>query len=217
MRRIVCFTFGAMLWAESAWTAEPASLSRKPNVTTAMDSQKMADEQFWLIVNESASLEADPEQQLALISKALAKLSEAETVAFDEAYRRQMKRAYTWDLWGAAYVAHGGASDDGFEYFRSWLVSKGSQVFNSVVEDPDVLADLLAADLEGVLEFEDFGYVAMDSWAKKSGKSIEEFPVSSSSITFGEEPMGERFDESEEHLSKRFPKLWERFGKSPLG
>ncbi|WP_217498085.1 MULTISPECIES: DUF4240 domain-containing protein [Sphingomonas] len=36
-----------------------------------------------------------------------------------------MIRSYRWDLWRAAKVAKGGVSDDGFEYFRTWLISRG--------------------------------------------------------------------------------------------
>jgi hypothetical protein len=45
-------------------------------------------------------------------------LSLDEIIAFEVAFRRYLNEAYTWDLWGAAYVIHGGCSDDGFEYFR---------------------------------------------------------------------------------------------------
>ena len=46
---------------------------------------------------------------------------------FEAAFRRYLNEAYTWDLWGAADVIHGGCSDDGFEYFRRWLVSTCSR------------------------------------------------------------------------------------------
>jgi hypothetical protein len=29
------------------------------------------------------------------------------------------------DQWGAAYLANGGCSDDGFDYFRGWLIGQG--------------------------------------------------------------------------------------------
>jgi hypothetical protein len=50
----------------------------------------------------------------------------AELVAFrqvqDELFDRE---AHRWDLWAAAYVINGGASDDGFEYFLGWLMAQG--------------------------------------------------------------------------------------------
>ena len=42
------------------------------------------------------------------------------------AIRRQLdERAYTWDLWGAAYVIEDGCSDDCFRDFRAYLISLG--------------------------------------------------------------------------------------------
>ena len=52
--------------------------------------------------------------------------------------------SYREDLWGAAYLINGGASDDGFEYFRGWLMTQGRAVFARAVADPDSLAELPA-------------------------------------------------------------------------
>lgn len=49
-------------------------------------------------------------------------------------------RAMSWLMWGAAYRILGGCSDDGFCYFRSWLMSLGRATFTRVVADPDALA-----------------------------------------------------------------------------
>lgn len=174
----------------------------------------MSDDTFWALIDQSAKHESDPEQQLAVLKAGLSRLSPEEIEAFDAAFWRQMSRSYTWDLWGAAYIVHGGASDDGFEYFRRWLISKGRAVFEAALADPDSLADMLVADIDGVLEFEEFGYVASEAWAKRTGKSEDEFR---SSIAYASEPSGVPFEEDDDHLAARFPKLWRRFGDSPLG
>lgn len=44
-------------------------------------------------------------------------------------------KTYDWDLWGAAYLINGGASDDGFDYFRGWLLSQGSERWAKVTLD----------------------------------------------------------------------------------
>ena len=53
-----------------------------------------------------------------------------------------LAEAYHWDLWGAAYLINGGCSDDGFEYFRRWLVLQGRDVFQAAVSNPDTLAEV---------------------------------------------------------------------------
>ncbi|WP_342210876.1 LysR family transcriptional regulator [Streptomyces sp. DH-12] len=45
-------------------------------------------------------------------------------------------------LWAAAYVINGGCSDDGFDYFRGWLIAQGREVFERAVARPGALADL---------------------------------------------------------------------------
>jgi hypothetical protein len=52
-----------------------------------------------------------------------------------------MAESYQGDLWGAAYLINGGASDDGFDYFRGWLIAQGPEVFSRAVADPDALAE----------------------------------------------------------------------------
>ncbi len=46
------------------------------------------------------------------------------------------------ELWAAADVIGGGCSDDGFDYFREWLILQGKDVVMGAVMNPDSLADL---------------------------------------------------------------------------
>jgi hypothetical protein len=48
-----------------------------------------------------------------------------------------------WRLWAAGYVIAGGMSDDGFHYFRSWIVGKGKKVFDIAMKDPDELGPFI--------------------------------------------------------------------------
>ena len=176
----------------------------------------MAENAFWAIVERTLPYEADHYRQLRAFRAALNELPPSQIEAFEVAYWQQMNRAYTWDLWGAAYVANGGASDDGFEYFRSWLISKGRRVFEAVVAKPDDLADHLVADVEDVLEFEDFAYVAGNVWTTKSGKRLQEFRDAPGIYAVGLEPKGAPFAEDAASLAAQYPKLWGRFGEHPL-
>jgi hypothetical protein len=88
-------------------------------------------------------------------------------------------------------------------------------VFEAATADPDSLADLLEPDAEGLCEFEEFAYVASDVWAEKTGADPEEFPYTGAPPVAS--PSGTPFAEDEQHLAKRYPKLWKRFGASPLG
>jgi len=180
----------------------------------------MTEDRFWALIARTTVREADPERQLEALRQALRELTPAEIEAFERAFQREQRRAYAWDLWGAVYVLHGGASDDGFEYFQRWLISKGREVFEAAVADPDSLADMLAPDTQGPCEFEGFAYVAGGVWGEKTGIDPWKDPEASFPYTGAPpaaEPSGAPFEEDERSLAKRYPKLWARFGTSPLG
>lgn len=79
----------------------------------------------------------------------------------------------TGGSWQAAYLINGGCSDDGFEYFRGWLLTQGREVFERAVALPDTLADLpvvqQAAANGGDLECESMYGVVWDAYAVVAG------------------------------------------------
>jgi len=175
----------------------------------------MSDDRFWTIMDRTATLERRPDAQSRALHQELASLSAEDVAAFDAAFERQMQRAYSWRLWGAAYIANGGCSDDGFVYFRLWLISKGRRVFDAVLQDPDALADFHPTPgPDGVYEFEAFGYVAREVLAQKGvgeGAGLPDGDPGDPS------PAGEPFQDAPAWLAAHYPKLWKRFGTHPRG
>jgi len=170
----------------------------------------MTDSRFWSFIDSTRS--ADRRLQLERLKQRLEALQPKEIEAFEAAFDAKMKQSYSWDLWGAAYVAMGGASDDSFEYFRRWLISRGSDVFAKVVADPDALAAVAPADPEE-LEFEDIAYLAPRVWSAKTGRPFDEMPRASSYDPLGlAGPTGQPFADDEAQLARRYPRLSERFG-----
>ena len=107
-------------------------------------------------------------------------------------------------------------SDDGFEYFRRWLIAQGRTAFEKALADPDILAELVPEDAF-TIEFEAFGYAAMNAGSKVTGKSEVDFAKGIAYPVYPKQPAGTPFDEDDAHLKKRYPKLWARFGETPLG
>jgi hypothetical protein len=178
----------------------------------------MPAEKFWRIIARAAESAHDPDAQVNALRTALRDLTVEEIISFEVAFRSHLNKAYTWDLWGAAYVIHGGCSDDGFEYFRRWLVSRGRDVYEAALADPDSLAQLDAQPGPGsVWEFEEIYYVALDVFNEKGGEGDVRDHAEPEAGLFGPGPSGEPFAEDEEHLARRYPKLWRRYGAEPLG
>ena len=105
-----------------------------------MTAHSMPADKFWHIIARSAQSDHDPHAHMEVLRGAIRGLSLEEIISFEAAFRRYLNEAYNWDLWGAAYVVNGGCSDDGFEYFRRWLVSRGRDVYEIAITSPDSLA-----------------------------------------------------------------------------
>jgi Protein of unknown function (DUF4240) len=214
--RLVPAVVAAMLAASPAGVGlswPPAASAQSKAGKTSIE--PMAEQRFWDLIGRTTPFESDPERQVAALHAALEPLPLGEIEAFTAAFNRAMARSYSWDLWGAAYVANGGVSDDGFEYFRQWLISKGRKTFEQVLANPDSLAEIVAPRTKGALELEWLRSVAFKVWSAKSGRPAAEL-ATAAAVAYPREPTGTPFTEDEAHLRGRYPKLWRRFGANPL-
>lgn len=145
-------------------------------------------DQFWQLVDTAkAKAGDDTEARVDALQSVLAGLPPAELQSFQDQYDQQIRASYRWDLWAAAYIINGGCSDDGFRYFRDWLISEGRAVFEAALKDPDSLADLPHVD---PAELESFGYVALDLYEENAAGRMPRDPLGEEG-----EPAGEPWDE----------------------
>ena len=165
--------------------------------------------QFWSIIDSTrAQAGGDPFRHIETLREALKQLKPGEIVQFDSVFREYWVRAYSWSLWGAAYVIGGGCSDDGFMDFRGWLISKGQVTYEAVLQTPDALADLVT-DQDGDGQVEGFSYAAAEAWAIRTQKEISEFPAEREEQR--QHPAGEPWSEDNDELEMRYPKLCAKF------
>lgn len=171
----------------------------------------MDETEFWEIVDATREAsDGDPEDHAELLVERLAQLDPDAVLDFARHFEARYNRAYRWDLWGAAWVLLGGASDDAFDSFRCWLIGQGREVFEGAVHDPDSLADLLDDfDEEVDGDGEDLGYAADEAYEQLTGTVIPDLGLPPAPS----EPDGVPVDfENEASLARRYPRLWERFG-----
>jgi len=161
---------------------------------------------FWgLIESARADADNDTERQSELLEERLSKLPPRQIVRFQQIRRQMDERAYTWDIWGAAYVIDDGCSDDCFRDFRAYLISLGPRAFAAAMRNPDSLAPFVQDAEEG--DWENADDVAPDAYQTASG---DDFPADSSDLSGS--PRGEPWDdESQETLVQRYPALAARF------
>ena len=155
-------------------------------------------DRFWQVV-EASRLQAglDTDARVESLRIVLSGLPAAELESFQRHYDEQIRRSYRWDLWGAAFVMNGGCSDDGFRYFRDWLISEGRETFEKALANPESLADLDRVELA---ELESYGYVALELYGKKASGGLDR-----DLSTEGAEPTGQPW--KEEDVDRLFPRL----------
>ena len=97
----------------------------------------MQEETFWEFIDEAREESGNDEERfLEALERGLMELPPNAIEGFRERLDDVLARAYRWDLWAVAYIINGGASDDGFQYFRAWLISRGQRVFEQALKDP---------------------------------------------------------------------------------
>ncbi|MFJ2743894.1 DUF4240 domain-containing protein [Streptomyces sp. NPDC087440] len=171
----------------------------------------MDETEFWEIVDSTrAAAEGDPEDHADLLVERLLQRDPDAVLDFARHFEVRYNRAYRWDLWGAAVVMMGGASDDAFDYFRCWLIGQGREVFEGALHEPDDLAGLLDDfddEIDG--DGEELGYAADEAYEQLTGSVAPDLGVPAQAA----EPEGTPLDlDDDGALADRFPQLWERFG-----
>ena len=168
----------------------------------------MDESEFWSIVESSKAFsDGGFENYTESLAEQLSALSPEKIVAFQQILDDLRDRAYSWDLWGAAYIMGEGCSDDGFIDFRSWLVSMGRETYTRALSDPESLTDVVVGpDGEEDVFFEEFAYVPARVYEAKTGQRL---PARRTAAR--PEPSGEEWDEDGEDLARRFPRLYSRY------
>lgn len=168
----------------------------------------MTDDQFWKILQSAC--ESDPsaaeDWDQRLVEK-LSELPEEEIIQWNHVLNRLAAQAYRSDLWAAAYLINGGASDDGFYYFRLWLIGMGKKIYQAAIADPDSLVDVVDPNWleEGIdAEAEIYG-AGFQAWLKVTGNpDTADYPARNERATL----EGEMWDFDDDALMQtRLPKL----------
>jgi hypothetical protein len=162
----------------------------------------MDQEGFWQLIDDArAESDGNMDEQLAALVSKLSAETPDEIVAFQRMLDEHMALSYRWDLWAAGYIINGGCSDDGFDYFRAWLIMQGKSVFFDALNDPDTLVDVAGPD---VAEFEPLLSAAWNAYEQRTGAEI---PLD---ILPPQEPVGARWDDDDD-LERMYPRLCAKF------
>jgi predicted DNA-binding WGR domain protein len=192
--------------------AEAGASGKKPIERPVLDDRG----KFWRLIELSRKGSGgDVYAQLDNLRERLRKLPEAELRSFDQVLWGLMDDSYRADLWGAAYIINGGCSDDGFDYFRGWLILQGEKTFTEALKDPDSLAARArrALDEGGEFECEDALGIAAESYQMKTGR--EDFylgqPGRKGAGLVGDLEAWSDVDTTQENARRLYPRLCQLF------
>ena len=171
------------------------------------NAETMSDDQFWNLIHVSyEKANGDYEVQQRMLNNELRKIKAVDILLFDNKFRQLRGEAYTWDLWGAIYIIHGGCGDDSFIDFRGWLISQGKDFYYKTIAKPETLIEL---DIEIIeVEWEGMGYIPSSVFKKITGIEMPKGLLENLEI------KGEEWSEDNDDLKNRFPLLWDKYLKS---
>ncbi|GAA2488443.1 DUF4240 domain-containing protein [Winogradskya humida] len=166
----------------------------------------------WHLIDQARADLTDPRDADDIAARATSLLAgrpPADIEAFAQPLWDLLAHSYRADLWAAAYTINGGASDDGFDYFRGWLIAQGQATYDQALTDPDSLADhpavIQAAADEMELSGEDILGIAWTAHRQASGKDL---PDNAFTITYPDLDPAWDFDfDNPEEIHRRLPKL----------
>ncbi|MBQ1048726.1 DUF4240 domain-containing protein [Micromonospora sp. C51] len=175
----------------------------------------MRTDDFWQLIDRARTGGGEPDAIAARAVALLAARAPEEIVGYAHHQQRVLGASYRVDLWGAAYLINGGASDDGFEYFRGWLMTQGREVFARAVADPDSLAELpqiRSASLSGE-EFECADMLAVP-WDAYRRATATDLPGERTATP--QPDLNDFWDfDDEEEARRRLPRLATLFVEPP--
>lgn len=166
-----------------------------------------------VLAQVTARMDARQSARSRALKEILASMTTEQVIAYRDDFWRAQGAAYDWGIWNVATLLDGGASDDGFYYFRCWMISEGKEVYEAALKDPDSLALAALTDdmlLQGAHQWEDVCSVWYDVLLEQLGEDgVDDLPDVPDS--WPDTPTGEEADmDDQAELARRFPRTWER-------
>jgi hypothetical protein len=133
-------------------------------------------DEFWALIEQSRRFAPTADRVAARVVRRLARRPLDEIVSFGRHYERVAAESSRQLLWAAAYLINGGSSDDGFDCFRGWLVTRGRRTWAEAVADPDSLVEVVSMNRLArlkrnvlPLECEDMTGAALSAYERATG------------------------------------------------
>ncbi|MFD0964220.1 DUF4240 domain-containing protein [Pseudofulvibacter geojedonensis] len=174
-------------------------------------SEMLDETMFWNIVDSSLKNTKNQDSQERFLVKEIEKLTPKQMIGFRLRTDNLLYNTYNSEMWCAGYIMNAGCSDDGFEYFRNWVISRGKNTYYKAKESPDTLITEFVEDTK-YYEFEAFWYVALIAFENQTGKNLYDYISDDFKTNEGNYPNFEFTwkEEEPETLKVICPRLFEK-------
>lgn len=173
---------------------------QKPSPKPSSDKRKIDEVLFWDLISDARKIAGNKYDFIDNLKTVLETFHPNEIRIFQKHLLTKLNELNSWDIWALAYIVRRGCGDDGFDYFKTWVVSKGEQAYNAVLSlDEKSLLDVFDEDPQ----LEELMYLAGEIYEDKTGDIMKPIKVKHQKIKGNEW--------TEENLQTVFPTLCKIF------
>src|SRR5262245_46993283 len=135
----------------------------------------MTEDFFWQLLRDARITAKNKTEIVSRLERMLAELELKDMLDFSAWMATFIAKATDKRLAVAGAIicgVSGSLGDDGFVYFRAWLIAQGKEVYEAALKDPDSLAEMQHIDrgVTGPLPYlEELLYVTLKPFSEKSG------------------------------------------------
>lgn len=173
----------------------------KPKSKVTSDSRKIDEELFWQLIDSTHSISEDKFDFIDKMSIRLQEFKPAEIRRFEKIFLTKIEELNDWKIWALAYIVRRGCGDDEFDYFKAWVISKGSSAFDDI---KNLKIDNLNEHFFEDPQLEEFYYLSEGVYENKTGELMPPVRVKKHKIS------GKEWNE--DTISNEFPELINLFG-----
>ena len=170
----------------------------KPKKTT--DKRKIDENVFWELIKLNREKSEDKFDFIENLSNQLEEFKSTEIKRFERTFLSKYNELNRWEIWALAYIVRRGCGDDAFDYFKTWVISKGQKAFEDI---KSLKISELKQHFDEDPQLEEMFSLAENVYENKTGELMSPVRVKKQKLT------GKQW--KEENLEKEFSEVWKIF------
>jgi hypothetical protein len=168
----------------------------QPKPKPSYDNRKIDESLFWQLIEDSRSNSEDKYEFIERLSSKLEEFKPKEIINFEKIFSKMNEKLNISEIWALAYIIRKGCGDDEFDYFKAWVISKGKEVYKSIIE---MQIEKIVDNIDEDPQFEELLYLSENVYESRTGEYMPPVKVKKNYIR--------RLNWTEETLVSDFPEI----------